>query len=409
MAKGIIGVNATDFGLSRDNLRAVYQRIGGAQLLARNSPELAALGLQDNVPYVVYRETDDDPQHNPLNQNVRDFVMKRASKVAPNAYIHLTNELDPSTALNAWTLQALSICEDLGRKAVIFNYATHKSKAQYAQSEAVIRYAIAHGHAMGVHVYESTVDAFDESAYQWVDLYRQIGGLWLVTEFAYIDNIHVAERGYRTGLADEAHDRFTRLRAARFAALRTPVAHFSYDDWPDTPEGAATGFGWRDNRFVIEMFAEQNEVYTMSTTPLDERQAVVVAPNGLNLRPSTSTTTTPLVLIPKDAPFTVWLSPVISAGEYQWVNARYGDQQGFVAVTVKGAATYKIKEAEPPDPNEPPPIFSVWLTIDEMRQDLDLELEAARLHQAAGQIEAQLEANAKQRAELLKKAIERAT
>ena len=63
---GILGVNATDFGLSRDNLRTVYRKIGGAQLLVRNSPDLAALGLQDGVPYVVYRETDDDPQHNPL-------------------------------------------------------------------------------------------------------------------------------------------------------------------------------------------------------------------------------------------------------------------------------------------------------------------------------------------------------
>jgi hypothetical protein len=57
---GILGVNATDFGLSRDNLRAAYRKIGGAQLLVRNSPELAIRALEDGVPYVVYRETDDD-------------------------------------------------------------------------------------------------------------------------------------------------------------------------------------------------------------------------------------------------------------------------------------------------------------------------------------------------------------
>jgi hypothetical protein len=376
---GILGVNATDFGLSRDNLRTVYRKIGGAQLLVRNSPDLAALGLQDGVPYVVYRETDDDPQHNPLAQFPESFVRKRASKVPPGAYIHLTNELDPSADLNAWTLNALAVCEELGRKAVVFNYATHKSKAQYALSEAVIRRAIAGGHAMGVHVYESAVDTFDEGAYQWIDLYRQIGGLWLVTEFAYIDNIHIAERGYRVGLEDEAHERFTRLRAARFAALRTPVAHFAYDQWPDTPEGAATGFGWQDNRFVIDMLAEQNEVYTMSPTPLDERQAVVLSASGLNLRPTTSTAQQQLVKIPFNATFTVWLSPVVEANGYQWVNARYGDQQGFVAVTVNGAATYKIKETEPPPEGA---VYSENLTDDEIQQLITFHTGIAAVYKA---------------------------
>lgn len=157
---------------------------------------------------------------------------------------------------------------------------------------------------------------------------------------------------------------------------------------------------------ILEPIAEYN---AMTVAPLDERQAVVVAPFGLNLRPDTSTDQTPLVKIPLDATFTVWLSPVVEANGYQWVNAAYDGKQGFVAVSVNGAATYKIKEAAPPDPDDPAPIYSVWLTRDEMQQDLELELEAARLHQAAGQIEAQLEANAKKRAELLRKAIDRAT
>jgi len=348
---GILGVNATDFGLSRDNLRVAYRQIGGAQLLVRNSPELAIRGLEDGVPYVVYRETDDDPQHNPLNQNPRDFVMKRASKVAPNAYIHLTNELDPSANLNLWTKEALSVCEELGRKAVVFNYATHKSKAQYALSEPVIRRAIAGGHAMGVHVYESEIDSFDEGAYQWVDLYRQIGGLWLVTEFAWIESIHVAERGFRVGLADEAHERFLKLRAARFAALRTPAAHFSYDQWPDTPEGALNGFGWIDHRAVKAMLQAQNEVYTMTQAPTQQAQAT--ANVALNLRPTPSTAQVQLVRIPAGATFTVWQQPVLLGDGLSWVNASYDGKQGFVAVSVNGAVTYAVKETEPPI--DPPP------------------------------------------------------
>jgi len=265
--KGILGVNATDYGVSRDNLRGVYRKIGGAQLLSRNSPELAAMALQDGAPFVVYRETDDDPQHSPLNQNPRDFVMKRASKVAPGAYIHLTNELDPSAALNAWTLAALTVCEELGRKAVVFNYSTHKSKAQYAMSEAVIRRAVAGKHAVGVHVYESSIDEFDEGAYQWLDLYRQVGGLWLITEFAWIESIFVAERGFRVGLSDEAHERFLKKRAARFATLRTPTAHFSYEHWPNTLEGITSGFGFMDRPVVIDALAVQNRVYVYQPQP----------------------------------------------------------------------------------------------------------------------------------------------
>lgn len=374
---GILGVNATDFGLSRDNLRAAYRQIGGAQLLVRNSPELAIRGLEDGVPYVVYRETDDDPQHNPIQQSARAFVQKRASKVPTNAYIHLTNELDPSPALNAWTLEALAACEEMGRKAVIFNYATHKSQAQYAASEPVIRRAIARGHAMGVHVYESDIDTFDEGAYQWVDLYRQIGGLWLITEFAYIDNIHVAERGFRVGLADEAHERFLKLRAARFAALRTPVAHFSYDQWPDTPEGMSTGFGWMDHRAVKGMLEAQNEVYTMTQTPTQQRQAT--ANVALNLRPTPSTAQPQLVRIPAGATFTIWQQPVLLGDGLSWVNASYDGKQGFVAVSVNGAVTYTVKETEPPPPDG---VYSENLTDDEIQQLITFHSGIAAVYKA---------------------------
>jgi len=374
---GILGVNATDFGLSRDNLRAAYRKIGGAQLLVRNSPELAIRALEDGVPYVVYRETDDDPQHSPLAQFPRSFVQKRASKVPAGAYLHLTNELDPSPALNAWTLEALAVCEELGRKAVIFNYATHKSEAQYAASEPVIRRAIAGGHAMGVHVYESEIDSFDESAYQWVDLYRQIGGLWLVTEFAWIESIHVAERGFRVGLDDEAHERFLKLRAARFAALRTPVAHFSYDQWPDTPEGASTGFGWMDRPVVKVMLQAQNEVYTMTQAPTQQRQAT--ANVALNLRPSPSTAQPQLVRIPAGATFTIWQQPVMLGDGLSWVNASYDGKQGFVAVSVNGAVTYTVKETEPPPPDG---VYSENLTDDEIQQLITFHTGIAAVYKA---------------------------
>ena len=75
----------------------------------------------------------------------------------------------------------------------------------------------------------------------------------------------------------------------------------------------------------------------------------------------------------------MWLSPVVEANGYQWVNARYGDQQGFVAVTVNGAATYKIKETEPPPEGA---VYSENLTDDEIQQLITFHTGIAAVYKA---------------------------
>lgn len=144
--------------------------------------------------------------------------------------------------------------------------------------------------------------------------------------------------------------------------------------------------------------------------PSDPRTAITAI--ALRLRPEYGTEKPEITVIPANAEITVWLSPVESKNGYNWVNAQWGADKGWIIVENKGLPAYKVQTTPPPpppvDPDEPPPIFSVWLTIDEMEQDLALELEAAQLHQAQGQIVAQQEVNARKRAELLQKAIDRA-
>lgn len=196
-------------------------------------------------------------------------------------------------------------------------------------------------------------------------------------------------------LLTTAHDRL-------YLPYRIPVCIFGYgrganDDWQSFDvEGAGT---------VLDEVRRYNAMTQLYTDP---RTAVVLPVGGLNLRPTPSTEQAAIRKLPNGATITIWQTPVTEADGYQWVKAQWGGDVGFVAVTVAGAATYKIQETEPPVDSENPPIFSVWLTIDELRQDLELELEAARLHQAEGQIAAQMEANAKNRALLLQKAIDRA-
>lgn len=214
--------------------------------------------------------------------------------------------------------------------------------------------------------------------------------------------------GWRgTGWAEDRYaDLLTEAHRRLYLPHNIPVCVFGYgrgadDEWQSfSVEGADT---------VLRRIAEYNLMTTQP--PTDPRTAITTI--ALRLRPKNGTDQAALTTIPLGAEITVWLSPVLPDTDpestLEWVNAQWGESKGWIAVKVNGAATYEIQEPEPPpvDP-DPPPIFSVWLTIDEMEQDLALELEAAQLHKAQGQIVAQQEVNARKRAALLQKAIDRA-
>jgi hypothetical protein len=150
---------------------------------------------------------------------------------------------------------------------------------------------------------------------------------------------------------------------------------------------------------ILNPIAEYNR---MTQPPTDQRTAI--ASIALRLRPEPGTTKAAVTTIPEGAEITVWLSPVEAKEGYDWINAQWGDDKGWIILAYKGAPTFVVQalpEEPPPVDPDPPPIFSVWLTIDELRQSLALELEAAQLYDA-------LKVNAQKRAALLQVAIGRA-
>lgn len=119
---------------------------------------------------------------------------------------------------------------------------------------------------------------------------------------------------------------------------------------------------------ILDPIAEYN---AMTQPPSQQKQATVVSPNGLNLRPAAGTTQAPLLKIPFNATFTIWQLPVLLGDGLSWVNASYDGKQGFVAVSVNGAVTYAVKETEPPIDPPPESVCSEFLTDDELQQLID--------------------------------------
>lgn len=150
---------------------------------------------------------------------------------------------------------------------------------------------------------------------------------------------------------------------------------------------------------ILSPIAEYNR---MTQPPTDQRTAIMSI--SVNLRVKAGTTQANIVTIPVGAEVTVWLSPVDKVDGYDWVKAQWGEDKGWIILAYKGAPTFVVQalpEEPPPVDPDTPPLYSVWLTIDELRQSMALELEAAQLYDA-------LKVNAQKRAALLQVAIDRA-
>ena len=252
---GVINWNVTDFGISRDNVMADTVALGGGWILVRNSPELSALCLSIGMK-VVYRQAGDDPAHDPLNRVPEHFVDERHAAAPIGCYIHLTNEVSASPALNNWTMRAMKRCEQLGRKAVIFNYSTHQDYASWNISRDVISYAVSKGHAIGVHVYAN--DNQWEGAHNWYPLKRELGGLWLMTEFGWINSIHDANNGWINRISPKQYAVFAEPAVRQYGLDGIPVFFFSYEHWPNNEVGRQNGFGAIDSSELKNRLKEIN-------------------------------------------------------------------------------------------------------------------------------------------------------
>lgn len=241
--QGLHGINVTDHTYSRENINRDADVIGGAFTLVRNSPTLT--GMLAPQTRVIYRALPDES----LEADPVAFVRTRAEAAPSAAYIHLTNEIEPSAALVEWTIKAITAANQLGVKVCALNLATHKNAAQWDMMRPAIELAISGGHAVGVHVYLDGVT--DGGAWDWLPLMREVGGLWVCTEFGYIRSIHDALRGWRGRMTEIELGVWAERNARPLVEANVPILWFAWDHWGADKEERESGFGFNDaSKFV---------------------------------------------------------------------------------------------------------------------------------------------------------------
>jgi len=233
--QGLHGLNVTDHTYSRENITRDAGVIGGAFTLVRNSPELTAM-LADRSR-VIFRALPDET----LEIDPAAFVRARALAAPQAAFIHLTNEIHPTAALNDWTIKALDAANALGVKVCALNLATHKNAAEWAVVRPAIEKAAAEGHAIGVHVYLDGVT--DAGAWDWLPLMREVGGLWVCTEFGYIRRIQEPHRGWRGRMTETELGVWAEINAQPLVEANVPILWFAWDHWGAEKEERETWCG----------------------------------------------------------------------------------------------------------------------------------------------------------------------
>jgi len=236
--QGLHGLNVTDHTYSRENINRDSDVIGGAFTLVRNSPTLTAMLAPQTR--VIYRALPDES----LQADPVAFVRTRAEAAPSAAYIHLTNEIEPSAALVEWTIKAINCANQLGVKVCILNLATHKNAGQWDLMRPAIDLAISGGHAVGVHVYLDGVT--DGGAWDWLPLAREVGGLWVCTEFGYIRSIQDAARGWRGRMTEIELGVWAERNARQLVEANVPICWFAWDHWGASGEERESGFGFND-------------------------------------------------------------------------------------------------------------------------------------------------------------------
>ncbi len=362
MYDGLHSFNLTDFAQSRENIKALLRKIGGAYPLVRNSPQLVAdLAAEGFRP--IYRQTNDDPQSHPLQRDPAEFVQELMNNAPDAAYYHLTNEIeDPD--VHRWTGEALRYAHSVtGRNApklVIYNHSTNKARDIWEAGRANIELAARTGHAIGVHLYDDL--AHLDGAYEWLPIKEAVGGLWIFTEIAYIRSIFDAYRGWRNFYPAEDYADLIRYFTTHDPAYDMPACWFSMESWPLDDAGRQNGFAMGDNALLVETMATLNQEYKIGMSEnWQVRILKAAAPRGL-LRSAPRISGDILFKFEADTEYTVQydvLGDVPDPGNAAliWRHVRYVpvEMADFVTGYIRtDAGTLTLPDAPEPEPNPDP-------------------------------------------------------
>jgi hypothetical protein len=394
---GIHGLNITDFGISRDNALADIRRMTGAFVLVRNSPQLAEM-CADLGARVIYRQAGDDPGASPLATDPAEFVRVRAQAAPTAAFIHLLNEVDVSVGAaddyKRWNREAMAYLDRIGRKGCFDNFSTNMHYDRWMENYDNLQAAARGGHAIGAHFYPD--GTHDSGGMDFLRVREQVGGLWLLTEFAYIQSIFDANRGWLGKLSVDDYRAFMR-RWSEWAALHNlPLLWFSYEHWPNSAEGRASGFGLIDTPPLIDELAALNTRHTFKEVrPMPEypfppvgaawqRGTFASRADYANVRAQPATSATIAGRLDKTPQTGAWVATdvVEAAGTWHALKLDSGTQ-GYVRADVVLFEAAPAPEPEPPTVPEPGTIYSAFLTKDEIVQLADLYEAAATIYRAA--------------------------
>ena len=267
---GINGINTRTQLVNRDNELAAMRKIGGRYALVMNDPELAAMAAGQGIR-VIYRESGDAPEDDPLKTDPEVFVRLRHVHAPDAAYIHLLNEIDPSTDEQKWNREALKVAKSINRKCVVGNYSTHRSREQWEFARPLLAETVGAGHAVSFHHYVPPGNA--AGGIEWITVKSGVGGLWLCTEFAFgrytaggqID----AHRGWRGITSPEERWAFIEKWSAYYSAKNIALLWWCFDWWdqPSVEVAKAEGFGYNDLPDVLDSLATFNKIYTVKDVP----------------------------------------------------------------------------------------------------------------------------------------------
>lgn len=150
----MIGLNILgDRGVSEQEIVNAASMMRASYYVVMNNPSLAAKIQSLGFTTVIYREQNDDDNAQDRTDPV-EFVRRRHQLAPQGAAIYLGNEPYPTVKLATWTLAAMQECDRLNRRGVILNFSTgNPSRNVWSTFDAVIAYAFAHGHILGLHEY----------------------------------------------------------------------------------------------------------------------------------------------------------------------------------------------------------------------------------------------------------------
>lgn len=357
-------------------IRAGAARIGGRFALCMDDPalvaELKALGAT-----TIYRQSGDDPLHNPLPVSNRSADIRAAARAFTDErgrkgadYVHLTNELASTPKLHEFTRWCLERCAEVGWKGVAYNYATHTPRQQYVDALDNLRYAVTTGQAVGVHLYPDVYH--DATVAEFLDIRRAVGGTWIATEFNYTRSYSDPHRGWRNVPMEtlrawgfttiEAFRRaFIRQWAGWLAANSIGACWFCFDPWdqPTVEKAKAEGYGYWDLSDVIDELAATNRLYPYREASVNDSyppgtnpaEKAIAHKSGLNLRDAPNGGR--IAGMPYGERVTVYGAPVVGAGLYRWQRVKRAGglanevRTGWAANRVDGVDSFVDADAVP--------------------------------------------------------------